>query len=116
MTSQREYIEMLSQLPHDTFLNIKYENNGLVSWCKYWIPTNRKDNTPVLFGELYQYFSQKAGFKFALGYIGLHDPDGKHYIAYTQYFGFTKTEPPHFSVKKLEHALILPKYNHRSKG
>jgi hypothetical protein len=111
----KECIEMMSQLPMDTLLNIKYENNGVVSWCKYFIPTVRKDGTPVLFGELYYYFTKKKGFKFGLGYYASEDPDGRHYIAHTQYFGFTLMQTPHWNIKQLEKALILPKYISRSK-
>ncbi len=113
--TNKEYIEMVSQIAMDTILNIKYENNGTASWCKYFIPMVRKDGTPVLYGELYYYFSKKDGFKFGLGYYAAEDPDRRHYLARTQYFGFTKAEPPHWSIKQLERALIVPKIIPRSK-
>lgn len=116
MSNQNKtYFEMVSQIPCDTILNIKYDNNGKIAWCKYFIPTNRKNGTPVLFGELYQYFSTRKGFLFGLGYVAQDDPDGKHHTAIYQYFGFTAREPPHEHNKRLERPLILPKHIPKSK-
>jgi hypothetical protein len=71
-TPQKEYLELMSQITCDTLLNIKYSTNGKVSWCKYWIPTTRKNGTPVLFGKLYAYFSKKEGFCFGLGTLAVN--------------------------------------------
>ena len=109
LQTEKEYIDTMSQLPCDTMLNIKYNTNGKIAWCKYHIPTVRKNGTPVLFGELNQYFTAKDGFLFALGYVSYDDPDGRFYLAKRQYFGFTKNEPPHFNFKDLEHDLVLLK-------
>lgn len=108
-TKEKNYIDLMSQIPCDTMLNIKYSNNGKISWCKYYIPMIRKNNTAVLYGELYHYFINKEGFLFALGYIAFDDLDQRFYLANRQYFGFTKYEPPHINIKSLDYNLVLPR-------
>jgi hypothetical protein len=105
-----KYIDLMSQIHFDTFLSIKYSNGDKTVWCKYYIPTTRKNGTPVLYGQLYSYFIAKKGFLFALGYVAQDDPDGKHHTAKYQYFGFTANEPPHEQSKMLQYELILPKH------
>lgn len=102
------YLDLMSQITCDTLLSVKYQKpNGSTTFCKYWIPQFRKDNTPILFGEIYAYFSSKEGFIMGLGYIGHIDITGEWYEGQTQYFGFTKAQPPHERFKQLDNALIL---------
>jgi hypothetical protein len=111
MTTEKEYIDLMIDLTCDTLLSVKYNNTGKDVWVHYWIPcTRRKDKTAVLFGQLYSYFANKDGFCMALGYLGFETIEGRR-AGQTQYFGFTRNQPPHWAKKSLSRPIILEQKN-----
>lgn len=96
-------IDLTSELYMDTYLSVKFSNGVFVH---YIIPILRKDGTKRMYGDLFKYFTQKDGFRFAKGYI-LED-DNAYWMGQRQYFYFDKNGLE-MSVKILDSPLLRPK-------
>ncbi len=101
--------DLTDELVCDTFLAVKMTMySGRPGFVHYAIPVTRKDGSTRQFGDLYNYFTKKEGFRFAIGYV--LGEDGKYWTAKNQYFFFSKRKLPHWSIKESEKKLLLPKY------
>lgn len=96
-------IDLTSELYLDTYLSVKFSNGKFVH---YVVPINRKDGTKRQYGDLFKYFTQKDGFRFAKGYI--LEQDSSFWIGQRQYFYFDK-KGLEMSVKILPSPLFLAK-------
>lgn len=106
------YFDLIEELYVDTYLSVKYsKEDGKTVFVHYAIPRKRKNGTFRSYGDLYNYFTQKKGFRFAIGYILEEDESGKFWKAQNQYFYFDKNELPYNSFKELKNSLFLLKNN-----
>ena len=103
MEGKKEYIDLTEALMLDTYLSVKLGSK----FVHYAIPRERKDGTLRLYGDLYKYFTQKKGFRFAIGYCLTEDD--KFWYGINQYFYFDKREAPFLSFKETKNKLILAK-------
>ncbi len=103
MDSKKNYLDMTDPLMVDTYLTVKIG----VKFVHYAIPRKRKDSTLRLYGDLYKYFTQKEGFRFAIGY--LLSEDNEFWYGQNQYFYFDKNNAPFLSFKETANKLILIK-------
>lgn len=104
------FYDLTEELFTDTYLSVKYEKqNGQTVFVHYVIPKRRKDKTIRTYGDLYGYFSQKKGFRFAIGYFLEEDESGQYWKAQKQYFYFDRKVLPKMSFKELKNALLLAK-------
>ena len=66
-----EFFDLMEDLWFDTYLVVKYASGKLVH---YNVPLfNSKKNRVRTYGDLYSYFSNREGFRFAIGYIRKED-------------------------------------------
>ena len=99
--------DLTDSLLMDTYLVVKYSSGKMVH---YNVPKfNRKKNRDRTYGDLYHYFSNREGFRFAIGYIRHEDESGKFWKAWQQYFYFDKSTLPYMAVKALKFPLLLAK-------
>lgn len=103
MDDKKDYLDMTDPLMVDTYLSVKIGDK----FVHYAIPRERKDGTLRLYGDLYKYFTQKKGFRFAIGYL-LSD-DKEFWYGQNQYVYFDKNEAPFLSIKETKNKLILAK-------
>lgn len=103
MENAKDYLDLTDALMVDTYLSVKIG----VKFVHYAIPRERKDGTLRLYGDLYKYFTQKKGFRFAIGYL-LSD-DKEFWYGQNQYMYFDKNEAPFLSFKETANKLILAK-------
>lgn len=100
------YFELTNELLCDTILIVKKDNkndNTKVVWVHYVVPLfNRKLGRNRTFGDLYLYWSNIPEFRFAKGYVRQESECGKFWEYKTQYFYFSKEEPPHMDTKELK--------------
>lgn len=99
----KDYLDLTEPLMIDTYLTVKLGNK----FVHYAIPIERKDGTLRHYGDLYKYFTQKKGFRFAIGY--LLGQDGEFWTGQNQYFYFDKKEAPFLSFKETTRKLLLLK-------
>ena len=103
MNDEKEYLDVLSQLPLDTLLVVKFGDK----FVKYNVPREGKKG-PVTFGKLYDHFTKRKDFRFAIGYISGETLDG-YWSGQTQYFYFSKKDVPYLKCKTLNSPLLLKK-------
>jgi len=103
MDNKKDYLDLTEPLMIDTYLSVKIG----AKFVHYAIPRERKDGTLRLYGDLYKYFTQKKGFRFAIGY--LLSEDKEFWYGQNQYMYFDKTEAPFLSFKETSRKLILNK-------
>ena len=103
MDDKKDYLDLTEALMIDTYLSVKLGSK----FVHYAIPRERKDGTLRLYGDLYKYFTQKDGFRFAIGYVLSEDKE--FWYGQNQYLYFSKKEPPFLSFKESSQKLILIK-------
>lgn len=103
MNDKKDYLDLTEPLMIDTYLSVKIGSK----FVHYAIPRERKDGTLRLYGDLYKYFTQKKGFRFAIGY--LLSEDKEFWYGQNQYMYFDKNEAPFLSFKETTRKLILIK-------
>lgn len=103
MNEKKDYLDLTEPLMIDTYLSVKIG----AKFVHYAIPRERKDGTLRLYGDLYKYFTQKKGFRFAIGY--LLSEDKEFWYGQNQYMYFDKNEAPFLSFKETSRKLILIK-------
>ena len=103
MGGKKVYFDLTEPLMIDTYLSVKIGSK----FVHYAIPRERKDGTLRLYGDLYKYFTQKKGFRFAIGYI--LSEDNEFWYGQNQYLYFDKKESPFYSIKETNRKLILLK-------
>jgi len=102
------YFDLSNSLLADTILCVKYTSaSGAPVWVHYNIPLNRSNGSERSFGDLYTYFSNKEGFRFAKGLIRLEE--GEFWKGISQYFYFSKEEPPHMDVRQFKSPIYISK-------
>ncbi len=107
----KQFFDLTEPLLCDTLLAIKLTRyDGRPGFVHYIIPVMRKDGTQRLYGDLYHYFTQKPGFRFAIGYYLQEDGTGKYWEGDFQYLYFDKRQLPFESPKFVAPKIILPKY------
>ena len=102
---EKTYFDLFDDLLINTYLSVKLGNK----FVHYIIPYQRKDGTIRTYGDLYKYFTQKEGFRMAMGYMLEVDETGKFWAGQNQYMYFDKNTAPHISERKLGYPLLLPK-------
>jgi len=103
MDDKKVYFDLTEPLIINTYLSVKIGTK----FVHYAIPRERKDGTLRLYGDLYKYFTQKKGFRFAIGYALSEDKE--FWYGQNQYFYFDKKEAPFYSLKETKEKLILIK-------
>ena len=103
MNNKKDYLDLTEPLMIDTYLSVKIGSK----FVHYAIPRERKDGTLRMYGDLYKYFTQKKGFRFAIGY--LLSEDKEFWYGQNQYMYFDKNEAPFLSFKETSNKLILIK-------
>lgn len=101
MEEKKQYLELIEPLMIDTYLSVKIGSK----FVHYAIPRERKDGTLRQYGDLYKYFTQKEGFRFAIGYL-LSD-DTINWYGQNQYLYFDKKEAPFLSFKETKKFTLL---------
>lgn len=107
MKSSNQSIDLMIELPMDTYLSVKWANG---KFTHYMIPTHRKDGSRRLYGDLYSYFTGQKDFRFAKGYR--REEEEKFWKAEMQYFYFDKKQGVVISTKLLETPLFHLKQDH----
>ena len=93
-----DYFDLTLPLITDTILIVKIGSK----WVHYNTPINKKDGTRRTYGDLYHYFSNQDGFRFAKGYVRQGDPSlGECYSYQFQYLYFSREEPPMMDNREL---------------
>lgn len=103
MKEKKVYFDLTEPLMINTYLSVKIGSK----FVHYAIPRERKDGTLRFYGDLYKYFTQKEGFRFAIGYI--LDEDKEFWYGKNQYMYFDKKNTPFYSIKETKNKLILIK-------
>lgn len=100
---KKEYFDLMNELTIDTYLSVKIGEK----FVHYIIPVERKDGSKRTFGNIYDYFTKKDGFRMALGYILTETLDG-YWKGQTQYFYFDKKTHPYLvEDRKLQAPLLM---------
>lgn len=103
MNDKKDFLDLTEPIMVDTYLSVKIGSK----FVHYAIPRERKDGTLRMYGDLYKYFTQKQGFRFAIGY--LLSQDKQFWYGQNQYFYFDKANAPFLSFKETKEKLILIK-------
>lgn len=103
MDDKKSYLDLTDELLVNTYLSVKIGTK----FVHYAIPRERKNGTVRLIGDLYKYFTQKKGFRFAIGYILSEDKE--YWYGQNQYLYFDRKEAPFLSFKETKEKLILIK-------
>ena len=103
MDLKKDYLDLTEPLMVNTYLSVKIN----FKFVHYAIPRERKDGTLRLYGDLYKYFTQKQGFRFAIGYFLSEDKE--FWYGQNQYMYFDKSKAPFLSFKETKNKLILIK-------
>ena len=103
---EKLYFDLTTNLYLDIYLSIKINTK----FVHYIIPKQRKDGTFRQYGDLYKYFTQKEGFRMALGYNLSETLCGKFWKGQTQHLYFDKKTAPYLVEDKiLKNPLLLAK-------
>ena len=97
MDDTKDYLDLAEPLMIDTYLRVKIGDK----FIHYGIPRERKNGTLRHYGDLYKYFTQRKGFRFAIGSI-LIDETATHWIGKNNYFYFSKNDFPYLSFKETQ--------------
>ena len=103
----KEYFDLFTELPVDTFLVVKFGSK----FVKYNVPIERKNGSKRTFGNLYDHFTKREDFRFAIGYIRGETLDG-YFSGQTQYFYFDRRTAPYLKSKRLDYPLLLKNPSH----
>lgn len=103
MNDKKDFLDLTEPILVDTYLSVKIGSK----FVHYAIPRERKDGTLRMYGDLYKYFTQKQGFRFAIGY--LLSEDKEFWYGQNQYMYFDRLNAPFLSFKETKDKLILIK-------
>jgi len=99
-------LDLLSPIPVDSMFRVKVGE----AWYPIIVPRIRKKNgKEVLFGELYSYYMKLDNFRMLKGLVLSESYCGKYWEGKTQYFYFTKRQPPIIQFKYYSNPYITPK-------
>ena len=97
MDEKKDYLDLTEPLMVDTYLRVKIGNN----FIHYGVPRERKDGTFRHYGDLYKYFTQRKGFRFAIGSILINETP-THWEGQNDYFYFSEKDSPYLSFKETQ--------------